>query len=360
MNFLRVENKKGDKIFFYMDLGRGSNQRASTGIFIYKHPKTQLQRSHNKEALQLLDVKKSQAIIEQQAIGTPFIPKHKYKENFLDFYEEYVNNHKLNDNRHLPCSFAKFKEFVGKDSIAPIDITEDFCKRFRKYLLGCLTGETPQNYFARFKWVVYAATKEKYFLENPTENVSALANPSIELKEVVEAEDYFALLKTPSHNEEVSQAFIFCLYTGLRWIDVSKMKWADIKADTLTTRIIQSKTGRPVILTLHPIAQRILEAQRRKAGLYDTTTELVFALPTANGANKMLGVWAIDAGLNKKITWSCARLSFSILLQDKNVDDATVAYLLGHTTTKQVNRTYKRHRPKDQRETIQKLPSPEF
>jgi len=66
-----------------------------------------------------------------------------------------------------------------------------------------------------------------------------------------------------------------------------------------------------------------------------------------------------SAGINKHITWSCARLSFSILLQDRNVDDATVAYLMGHATTEQVKRTYKRHRPKNQMETINYLPSPE-
>jgi hypothetical protein len=35
------------------------------------------------------------------------------------------------------------------------------------------------------------------------------------------------------------------------------------------------------------------------------------------------------ARITKHITWSCARLSFSILLQDRNVDEATVAYLMG-------------------------------
>jgi hypothetical protein len=41
------------------------------------------------------------------------------------------------------------------------------------------------------------------------------------------------------------------------------------------------------------------------------------------------------------------------------VDDATVAYPMGHTTTEQVRKTYKRHRPKNQLETIRQLPSPD-
>jgi integrase len=48
------------------------------------------------------------------------------------------------------------------------------------------------------------------------------------------------------------------------------------------------------------------------------------------------------------------------LLQDKNVDDVTVAYLMGHTTTDQVRQTYKQHRPKNQTETISQLPTPEL
>lgn len=32
MNFLKIPNKKGDKIIFYHDFGRGRGQRPSTGI----------------------------------------------------------------------------------------------------------------------------------------------------------------------------------------------------------------------------------------------------------------------------------------------------------------------------------------
>ena len=113
------------------------------------------------------------------------------------------------------------------------------------------------------------------------------------------------------------------------------------------------------MLTLHPIARSILERQMLKAKMHQTMPRKVFALPSANGANGVLGEWVCNAGIDKHVTWSCARLSFSILLQDKNVDDATVAYLMGHATTKQVRTTYKRHRPKNQIESISKLPMPD-
>jgi integrase len=359
MNFLKRPNRKGDKINYYYDYGRGPGQRPSTGIFIYAHPKNQEQKNHNKEALKLLEVKKSQLTIEQQAIGSAFIPGHKFKANFLDYYTQYVADNKRKGNRHLKNSLQQFKLFIDRDFIAPLDITENFCKRFRQYLLDKFTGETPGNYYARFKWAVNAAHSDGYFQKNPTENVNSKSNPSTRLKENLEVDEYLALLGTPCLNEEVKSAFVFCCYTGLRWVDVKRLEWTDIKGNVLTTRIIQKKTGQPVTLTLHPIAKSTIEKQQAKCQAVNIQNPVVFSLPTADGANKILEAWMKSAKIEKYITWSCARLSFSILLQDKNVDDATVAYLMGHTTTDQVRKTYKRHRPKDQTKTISQLPTPE-
>lgn len=99
-------------------------------------------------------------------------------------------------------------------------------------------------------------------------------------------------------------------------------------------------------ITLHPIAQAILPKRKARLNPFEDTLK-IFNLPSADGANKVLGIWCSDAAIKKHITWNCARLSFSILLQDANVDNATVALLLGHTSTKYVDEVYKRYRPKN-------------
>jgi integrase len=356
MNIWQTLNRNKTKVLFYYDYGRGKGQRPTTGVWIWANPKTQEQKNFNKEALRILEVKKSQATIEKQAIGTPVIPAHKFKENFIDYYEEYIKLNARDGNRHLTCCLSKLKKFIKGEFLAPVNVTENFCKRFRRYLLDTLTGETPANYFARFKWVVDAAKRDGYFRESPSENIAAVGNPSVALKEVLEVEDYIALLRTPYQNQQVKLSFLFSCYTGLRWIDVKLMKWTEVADGVLTTRIIQRKTGRPVLITLHKIALAILEqAKKLVAGKVEPNTT-VFDLPTANGANADLKEWVKIAGIKRHITWSCARLSFSILLQDQRVDDATVAYLMGHATTKQVQSNYKRHRPKNQEAVIALLP----
>ena len=165
---------------------------------------------------------------------------------FLRYYEEFVQNNSRKGTRHLSNSFTQFKAFLKNDFISPINITENLCKRFRQYLLYNYNGLTPLNYFSRFKEVICAATKNKYFLNNPIEGVKVKSNPSTALKEILEVEDYLALLNTPCFNEEVRAAFIFSLYTGLRCVDMKILSLADINGDLLITTIIQKKTGQPV------------------------------------------------------------------------------------------------------------------
>lgn len=197
MNIGQTLNRDKTKILFYFDYGRGKGQRPTTGVWIWANPKNQEQKNFNKEALKILEIKKSQAMIEQQAIGTPVIPTHKFKSNFIEYFEDYIKLNARDGNRHLSCCLSLLKLFIEKDFLAPVDVTENFCKRFRRYLLDNLTGETPANYFARFQWVVDAARRDGYFRDSPTENIAAVGNPSVALKEVLEIDDYTVLSRTP-------------------------------------------------------------------------------------------------------------------------------------------------------------------
>ena len=363
INITSKKSRNQQKIWYTFEWGKEPNQRKAAGVFTYVNPKNAIQKNYNKEALELLENKKAQLTIESQAVGSGFIPRHKLKNNFLDYYADFVKNNKKEGNRHLEGSLSQFKQFLKKSYLSPLDITENLCTRFRAHLLKKLTGKSPSDYFQAFKRVVKTAWKEGYFRINPAEDVKAKRNPSKKIREFLTADEYLRLLNTPIHNQNVKEAFLVSCYTGLRWCDVNRLKWEDIAGDEITTCIIQAKTGQPVLVTMHPTIRKLLD-ERRVLALNKfknrNSQELkgrVFDLPTADGCNKSLKKWMADAKINKYITWHCARLSFSILLQDANVDTATVALLLGHTTSRYVYETYKRHRPKDQTAAISHLPS---
>jgi hypothetical protein len=111
-----------------------------------------VEKNHNKEALILVDTKKSELLLEQQSIGTGFIPSHKFKANFLDYYADFVKNNVRKGNRHLRNSYTQFqRNSLERVLSLPIDVTEELCKRFRKHLLSKYTGATPLNYFSQLQ-----------------------------------------------------------------------------------------------------------------------------------------------------------------------------------------------------------------
>ena len=303
INISSKPSSNNKKIWYYLEWGKKSGQRKATGIFTWVKPKDQIEKNHNKEALAILETKRSQLVLDGQAINSGYTPQHKIKTNFLDYYSEYIKINRKAGNRHLETSLSAFKNFLKKDFISASDITENLCEGFRDFLLKKYNGETPANYFMRFKRVMKAAKKDGYFRNNPAEDVVAKANKNKHVKEILSEEDYIKFMNTPCTNYEVKKAFVFSLYTGLRWADVKPLKWENVKEHSIVLE--QSKTGVRLEVPLHDIASQI--AGERKEGL-------VFYLPTQDGANKVLGKWANDAKLDKHITWHCARHSFSVLL----------------------------------------------
>jgi len=75
----------------------------------------------------------------------------------------------------------------------------------------------------RFKRVVKAATKDGYFRQNPAEDIAAKTSPVKKIKEILSEKEYIDLMNTPCTNYEVKKAFVFSLYTGLRWADIKPL-----------------------------------------------------------------------------------------------------------------------------------------
>lgn len=218
MNINVSQRLSADKtrIYYSLEWGRNAGQRLTTGVFTYVKPKDQVQKNHNKEALQILEMKRSQMILDYQAISSGYIPQHKIKSNFLDYYAEFVKLNSRKGNRHLSQSLRAFKSFIGKNYISAIEINEILCERFRNYLIAKLNGETPANYFSRFKRVMEAATKDGYFKISPAIALASKAKSNTKVKDILEADEYNKLMNTPCINYEVKKAFVFSLYTGFR------------------------------------------------------------------------------------------------------------------------------------------------
>lgn len=133
----------------------------------------------------------------------------------------------------------------------------------------------------------------------------------------------------------IRRAFIFCLYAGLRWCDVKDLSFQNVDYSNHLLRFEQAKvkghsSASGVIIPLNEallnlIGQPTVEGNRN---------ELIFPLPSHTMCLKALRRWVARAGIDKHITWHCARHSFAVNILNNGANIKTVASLLGHSGLK--------------------------
>jgi integrase len=115
--------------------------------------------------------------------------------------------------------------------------------------------------------------------------------------------------------------------TGLRWSDIKALSWENIKfseTDGWHIKYTQKKTKGAELL---PVPEQAINLLGDKNEFGKTIFE---DLQYSAWNNIKLREWVMSAGINKKITFHCARHSFATLQLSMNTDIYTVSKLLGH------------------------------
>lgn len=153
-------------------------------------------------------------------------------------------------------------------------------------------------------------------------------------KDVLTKEELVLLENTHYAGEKdvIRRAFLFSAYTGLRFCDVRAITYSNIKGSTL--EFIQQKTGDSVSVPLSPRHFDYIKLNQSYAG----TDIVIFDLPSDTTCGKELKKWVKAAGIDKHITWHCARHSFGTNLASDGTDMNTIKSLLGHSSLKHTER----------------------
>lgn len=329
---LRKKELASGKVSLYLDVYNGHRHYEFLKLYLYKRPKDQLRKQQNKETLQLAEGIRAKRELQLQADEHQLPTSSRSKANFLKWLQHYRESYPKRDVRTVKNTLKYFERFVEErgynGTLTPKDVTEELCEQFRGYLEQHLNGETPFNYFKRFKKALKVATKERLLPFNPAADVKN-HNPEGLKKDVLSLEEVSLLAAAECGNGDVKRAFLFSLNTGLRYSDVRELRWKDIDGKQL--RLLQQKTKRQVIIDLNPTALKLIG--ERGAGPAN-----VFTLPSHNACLKNLRNWCKRAGIDKHITWHCARHSFAVNLLCLNTDIRTVSGLLGHSSLRETEK----------------------
>lgn len=350
-----------------------NRRREYLSLYLWQAPRTQLERQQNKELLEI--AKKIRFEREQELKEDKLgyrLKKEEVEINYLDFMADYHASYTKKDANQIRRARTVFidflidpkgkllpekitgsmteeeKEAVRKSNakkeaqrekkaqglvVRPQQLTKDLMKAFTEYLINRFTGEGAHTVYGRFKKMILAALDKDIIAKNPCRGVSIKKDYGQLKKEILSQEEIVLLANThyEKENPDIHRAFIFCLYCGLRWCDVKDLTYANVDYSNKLLKFEQSKTkahsaASGVVIPLNDGLLHLIG--QPKDG---NRNQIIFPLPSHTMCLKALRHWVARAGIQKHITWHCARHSCGTNLLSNGANIKTVASILGHS-----------------------------
>lgn len=377
---LKARSRTGGRLALYLEYYQGytmetgpdgkrkikaSRRRDFMDLYLYEKPKNNLEKEHNRVTLR--EANRARVMKENEILNG----RHGYtlgakRGDFHRYYKEYMEKYTKKDLRNVQLAYRRFCDFLERDYpqytqiLRPENMDREMMARFVDYLQSRSRGTGARSLFARFKKVVKDAAQNDFFAKNPCEGVVCKYDDSTILKDILSEEEIRRLASTrwPQENGEIRRAFIFSLYTGTRFCDVRGLTFRNIDYSNRRLVFEQNKTrGHSRNSRIdNPLNDHIFEIVGNPD---ESPDEKIFRLPSLEYCNRYLKEWTARAGIDKHITWHCARHTFGTLIQAKTGNINTVKNLLGHSSVQHTQK-YVRAADEQGREAVDMLPDIEL
>jgi integrase/recombinase XerD len=358
---LREKLLANNNISLYLDIYRdGKRSYEFLKLYINAKARTPLEKETNRQNRELAELTRTQREHELNHSAFGEIAPEFKKMLFADFIQSYTSTYTKKDYRMIAGAINRFTDYYAEkfprlkiSALKLSEIDKNMVAGYIDYLEQHNTGEGVQSYFKRFKKVLRYAVDNGMIAKNPADGLKCDTVEGLR-KDILSNEEIAMLAKTPCQNTNIKRAFILCCCTGLRFVDVKALTYSNIDFSMDKMIIDQQKTGKPVVIDLNNTAKKMI-------GTPGDPKAFVFELPTPEGVNKTLGTWVKRAGIEKHITWHCARHSFAVnlLTSPQRPDIKTVSSTLGHTSLKHTEK-YTRVVDELKKKAVNALPDYEF
>lgn len=326
-----------------------NRRKESLKLYLIEKPRTPIERQKNSETLEL--AKRIRFEREQQLLQSTegYRIKEKREVNLHDYFLNYIDGYTKKDNRMVTLAYRRFVDFLNdtpeysiySKQIKPNQLTKDMIMDFTDYLQSRSKGEGAQTIYKRFKKVIKHAVEHEVMQKNPCNGISITIDENVLRKDILSADEIQTLASThyKGENPDIRRAFIFCLYSGLRFCDVKELTFANVDFSNKVLKFEQNKTkghsaSSWVTIPLSELHLFLIGQPNEGEG----KDAIIFPLPSATMCSKALRNWTKHAGIDKHITWHCARHSFATNILSNGANIKTVASLLGHNGLKQTEK----------------------
>lgn len=325
-----------------------NRKKESLNLYLWLNPRNQQERLQNRNTLSLAEkirFEREQEFLEDRE---GYRLQKEKEPNFHDFFRKIYSEEatitksakyafRLIHNRFIKYlnsipRFQRYTTFIRFENVS-----NEIAVGFAEWLKGICAGEGARKSFFYFKKACAMAIEEGLMKKDPCKGIVIRCDTNVLTKDILTKEEIERLLCTRYKQErpDIQRAFVFSLYTGIRFCDITRLTYANVDFSSRTLRFNQVKSeGRSahsaVVMPLSDDLMEIIGFPRDP----EVMTEKIFPLPHNSICRKHLKEWVKQAGINKHITWHCARHSFAVNVLSAGANIKTVSSLLGHASIK--------------------------
>lgn len=313
--------------------------------------KTKADKERNKQTMALANSIKAQRTVDIQNGAHGFKGDYKEQTLFYDYYTALTEKRKKKESKGNFSNWASclrhLKKYDPRPTLTFADITPKWVQGFHDYLdneaeaFGCdrrerkdrrpLSQNSKQSYFNKLRACLRQAYEDGIIRTNPMRGILGFSTQE-GTREYLTLEEVRAMAAADCDYPEIKRAFLFSCLTGLRRSDVEKLTWGEVTELDGRTRLIfrQKKTGGQEYLDITPQAAELI-GDRGKA----KPSDHVFGdIRYPSDTNDSLRIWALRAGIDKRISFHVGRHTFAVLMLTLGTDIYKVSKLLGHRELK--------------------------
>ena len=322
-----------------------NRKRENLNLYLILHPRTQAERTQNKNTLALAEkirFEREQEFLEDRE---GYRLKKEKETDFLRYFRKHRDDEVYATPTRVALGTAyrrfidflsgiqkyrRYTEFLRMDLLTP-----EMVSGYADHLKKVSVGYGASHCLGMFKKVIASAVEEGLMKKNPAKGIVMRMDRLALRKSILTLDEVKTLAITPYDGGEpdIRRAFLFSLYTGIRWCDVRKLKYSNVDFATGVLKFEQSKiAGRSknsgVVTPLSPMILKLIGQPPTGEALSQT----IFTLPSSWSCNYHIGKWVAKAGIPKHITWHCARHSFAVNVLNSGANIKTVQSLMGHAS----------------------------
>jgi integrase len=340
-------------------------RREFLNLYILDKPKNPVDKQYNKEQLQLAEQirQKRENNLNKPEVYNSFELeqlkiKERGKQNFVTYFKGLADKRKASNHDNWVSAYNYLKAFTnGHLQFSELD--EKFCNDFREHLLttksnrrkaATLSQNSAVSYFNKFKAALKQAYKDKYLKINLNELVEPV-KPADTRREYLTLAELNRLVKIDCRSPLLKRAAIFSAMTGLRFSDIQKLTWGEVRHSKEQGHYIQFQQQKTKGEEVLPISEQAFNYLGKPQGSRQNVFE---GLVYSAYENKHLHEWIKAAGIEKNITFHCFRHTFATQQIAQGTDIFTVSKMLGHRELK-TTQIYAKVMDKAKREAADKI-----